>query len=432
VTNVLLVLVDDLPQGGWTKIPYLRDVLASGMVRFTRAVNTTPLCGPSRNTAWTGRYAWNHGADTNPLNDSQVNGGVPVDDMLAVWLQDAGWSTGHAGKYNNGYPWFALTGDRAWQPPGWTEFHAKAGGAFYDWTAVDNGVRRSGIREYITDYEADRVAGMVSTLPQPWFVQWSASAPHSLGHAFIPAARHAEVDVGSVVHSPAYNETDVGDKPRWLREKYPHRLSQATCNSYDARLRDCWRMLRALSEGLQQVVDALVARGVRGNTMIMFATDNSNTFGDHRHISKGLPYQCSLDMQLLIGHPDIAPRIEHRLVGNIDLAPTILDIAGARPTVAPDGMTMLPLLHQQGEWRRQIVFGKGNETPRQYGPGDYRGLLTDDGWKYVHHLTDGDVELYDLSADPWELSNIAADQPAKRSQLAADLARHRTAEATAL
>lgn len=427
--NIVNVFLDDLPQDGWAKVPYLADVLAATMVRFTRSFNTIPLCGPSRNSMWTGRYGWNHGGDTNPKNDANVNGGVPVQDMLAVWLTAAGYACGHAGKYNNGYPWFDQTGSGVWQPPGWAEFHTKAGGAFYEWTAIDNGVRTTGVDDYITDYEADRVVEMVTDLPQPFYVQWSASAPHGLADDFIPAARHANADVGPVVHSPAFNLPDISRKPRWLREKYPNPLSPAKQAEYDAKLVNCWRMLLSLSEGLQRVVEALDARGVRNNTMLVFAADNSNTFGDQRHLTKGLPYQCSLDMQTFIAMPGIAPRTEHALVGNIDLGPTFCDLAGARPTVAPDGMSLLPLLRGQGGWRDQLVLGKGEETPRQYGPGAYRGLVTDDGWKYVEHLTDGDVEMYNLVDDPWEIDNVAARAPSQRRSLAADLARHRSWEA---
>jgi arylsulfatase A-like enzyme len=426
MTNVLFVFTDDLPQDGWQKVPYVADTLAAQSVRFTRSINNTPLCGPSRCSAWTGRLSWNHGADTNPKNDANLNGGVSVEDMLAPWLKAAGVSTGHAGKYNNGYPW---TGGGTYQPPGWDEFHTKAGGAFYEWTAIDNGVRTPNVPDYITDYEAARCVEMVTSLPEPFFVQWSASAPHGLGNDFIPATRHEAADVGSVVHSPAFNETDVSLKPQWLRDKYPNPLNQSTLDDYDARLIKCWRMLLALSEGLEDVVQALITRGVLNNTMIIFSTDNSNTFGDHRHISKGLPYQCSLDMQTFIRMPGITPRVDDSLVGTIDFTPTFLDIFDALPTIAPDGMSLMPLLRQETTWRDQLVFGKGLEEPRQYGPGDYRGLITRDNVKYVEHMTDGDVEMYDLTIDPWELSNIVNVDTEMRDALASDLARHRSWEA---
>ncbi len=151
-------------------------------------------------------------------------------------------------------------------------------------------------------------------------------------------------------------------------------------------------------------------------------SDNGYTWGEQRLFGKSCPYQECVRVPLVISYPPLTPlRVDDdRLVLNIDLAPTILDLAGLPPSPTADGMSMLPLFGEASDWRTDFLIEGWPQGSND--PPPFSGVVSRD-WSYVEYQT-VERELYDLLADPYQMTNLAdaADTEPQRLQLATRLA----------
>lgn len=427
--NVVVIIADDYPPRPHASMPYLNSEPGGSWVRFSNGITSTPLCGPSRSSYLTGLYALNHGNVNNTIGEDVVNANWDDSIMLAPALKRAGVYTAHVGKYINGYPW-AQEGEggfAGWRPEGWDSWRVANTTGYYNWDQDDNGTfvtYGSADADYRTDVEAAQVVDLVTDAPQPFFVSWTPKSPHSAaGEQFPPAPRHAAAEVTAWT-GDNFNPADVSGKPTWLRTSYPNQLSSGTVDTYTARQENSLRMLLCLDEAIEDVITALTARGILEETVIIVYGDNSNLFGQHRHYSKGVPYEEAIAMNMMVRWPGHAGATSDALVSNIDLCPTICDIFGARPMYTPDGMSMVPLLDgtlDADSWREELLISRDVESPNLYFVTTYRGLRTRTE-KYVEYADGtGDVEWYDVAADPFELTNkgVNADLSARLAVLEA-------------
>jgi N-acetylglucosamine-6-sulfatase len=470
------------PPGG-APIPAMPNTLAAiaakGMT-FNRYYVSYPLCCPSRVSLLTGRYAHNH----NVRGNVPPNGGAPGFSFrqanshnVATWLQGAGYRTIHVGKFLNGY------GDEPYDngttvPPGWNAWHsvvkADTDHYFYGYTLNNNGLLEgpngdSGsweTREYGERddfgcpfaplngkpclYETDvltRVANeeMLGTPEgQPFYLQLDYTAPHGdfrrpAGPE--PATRHYDSFSGAPYpHGPSegFNEGNVNDKPLFIREA--SYLSPSESHTYRVYYQKGLESLRAIDDGVQQVLATLGAMGRLRNTYVLFTSDNGFFYGEHRLTGgKFLAYEPATHMPLLIRGPGIKPAsATGELSSNIDLAPTILELAGAQADKSIDGRSLVPyLLDPALRSRRPILFESFVETndvnaqggqplaarpkaaaARSQGsdeasasivapPKDYIGIRLGP-YKYIE-WPNGEKELYDINKDPYELNNKVRD-----------------------
>lgn len=447
--NILAICADDmhgnLPDG---YMPYFEGEPFGNWIKFPNSMNVVPLCGPSRNTIWTGQYARRHGGTTNPIVTDSFEGGLDPYRLLAPALKKAGYWTAFVGKYNNGYPWYnGGSGPGTVQkyiPPGWDDFRAKRGNQYYDYVMMDNGtdtVHAYDTADYATDVETPLVEAAIDAAREPFFIQWSAPPPHNHvfqdepGHSYEPgsfythppAPRHESLYPGladTLEASPPdnFNPASIADKPQWLKDKYPSQRSSSDVDDIMGAKADALRCLKSFDEGIEGIFTALNDRGLMDRTIIVFWADNANLFGEHRFYTKGVPYEEALRMHMRVRWPGVTAREDTSLVSSADLAATFADIAGATLPDSPDGMSFAPLVRNElGAWRDAIYFEAGSTgPPRQYGPGAFEGVRTA-SWKYVHHTEDDDYELYDLDSDPYEQTNLAGTGLAIQSTLAAKL-----------
>lgn len=173
-----------------------------------------------------------------------------------------------------------------------------------------------------------------------------------------------------------------------------------------------------------QFYEALKQTGQLDRTLIIFTSDNGFVLGEHGRVDKRTMYDESLRVPLLVRYPPLVPRPEviREMVLSIDLAPSILDICGAKPLKGIDGQSWKPLLEgKAGGWRDSFLYFYNYEKEFPYTP-NVRGVRTAD-WKYIYYPHgDGSpdrytAELYHLAADPLELHNLIAD-PAAAAKLA--------------
>jgi arylsulfatase A-like enzyme len=431
--NIIVVLTDDQPYQTVDYMPTVRNVLLAQGVNFANTFTTTPLCCPSRASIFTGQYAHDH----QVLTDRAPLGGAPKfkdANALAVWLHDAGYTTGYYGKYLNAYQRIRPKG---YVPPGWDQWGVfmdrnllksedkGSVGFYYKFSLSENGkiVAYRSKANFSADVLTEKAVGFIDAArDQPFFLMVGYYNPHS-PYVFASRENDAFRKASEWVpwRPPDFNEPDISDKPAYLRE-----LSLYSPNEIDATYRQILRSLLSVDDGVASILNVLDKTGLRQKTIIVYLTDNGLTVGDHRlGFSKNCPYEACIRSPLIIYAPGLyRARVDTHLVANIDLAPTIAAWAGAKTPPNVNGVSLVPLLEGvQAPWRDALLIehwrteeGVGSLIPT------FSAIRTD-RWKYVEYIT-GEKELYDLRSDPYELHNVAryARYDYIISQLAARLA----------
>ncbi|HWM62748.1 MAG TPA: sulfatase [Solirubrobacterales bacterium] len=466
------------PGAGETRaMPNTLDLIAKRGMTFNRYYVPYPLCCPSRVSLLTGRYAHNTGVKGN----IQPNGGFTgfsfrgaASHNMATWLQGAGYRTIHVGKILNGY------GDEPYDngtsvPPGWNAWYsvlkADTHHYFYGYTLNINGglqgpfgdsgtwePREYSIRDdfgcpfeptsglpcfYLTDTLTNLATAEMLATPaeQPLYLQLDYTAPHGdfrrpAGPE--PAPRHYDWFRGArLPHDRAegLDEGNVTDKPSFIREA-PH-LTPFEKRTYRIYYEKQLESLRAVDDGVKQVIGTLGAMGRLRNTYVIFTSDNGFFFGEHRLLGgKFLAYEPATHVPFLIRGPGIKQNSSTgELVANVDVAPTLLQLAGASADKSIDGRSLVPYLEDEElRSRRPILFesfvetsdveaqgqvstapreGNAATASRQPGkatasllapPKDYAGIRLGP-YKYIAWPS-GEKELYNVNKDPYELNSL--------------------------
>jgi N-acetylglucosamine-6-sulfatase len=411
-------MTDDQTAASLPGMQNVNGLLGADGTTFAQAIDSFPLCCPSRATNLTGQYAHNHGV---LHNNPPFGGFLQLDSTstLPVWLQAAGYRTMHVGRYLNGYE--AKYGI----PPGYTDWIGLPHSAAFNyvsWKAFDHGVVKSypdaeHPGEYLTDFETRRAVELIDQAApgdQPFYLSLWYTAPHrgnprdpddpSRPLTPSPAPRHRDAYAGvRMPRPPSFNEKNMFDKPQVVADR--PRLSP----EFAAGVQENWRQeneaLMAVDEGVAQVVEALRRTGELENTLIVFMSDNGFMHGEHRALAeKVLPYEESIRIPLVMRGPSVPRgRLDERLVANVDVPSTILDAADVPGGRVQDGRSLLELLADPGaEWGRDVLIENGNGAN---GIPTYRGIRTY-RFLYVEHRTTGEYELYDLENDPYELQSV--------------------------
>ena len=414
--NVILVLTDDqtfdtLPSNP-PAMPWLQSQVFAAdrhWLWFPNAVDSTPLCCPSRSTILTGRYSEHTGVLDNGL-------GRRLDDSntLPVWLHAAGYTTALVGKYLNLYPFGRLP----YVPPGWDRWVAKmnssAGTTYYGYPFIDQGVpygTSSAPEDYATDFLANRAVDFLRSAPasRPYFLEFAPSAPHS---PIAPAPRDAGRFEGvGIPREASFNAADVSGKPTWVRDLPPLTSREQQLTASQRRSES--EALLAVDEALRRIVAAAAVRGDLNNTVIFFLTDNGYSFGAHRWVGKQCPYEECIRTPFAVRDPWRSSATIDDVVSTVDLAPTIASFANARPRLVEDGQDLRPLLDPSVPASVPLRQGALIEYLGRGPVPSWVGVRTPD-FAYVEDA-DGTVELYDLTGalgppDTGELDNRAADR----------------------
>lgn len=432
--NIVVVLIDDLDASVtpyWDAMPQTRTRVRDRGLVFDQAFSTTPSCCPARASILTGKYAHNTGVFSN----AGQNGGLTgfqghgnEGSTIAVRLHDDGYRTGLFGKYLNGYSTQPTS-----IPPGWTDWFAFADDSFYDgysYKVNDGGTlvtHGNAPADYSTDVVAARTATFLDSTEAaddtPFFAFVTPTAPHA---PLPPAPRHKVnpwVGAGAPVQPNTY-EADLSDKPWWLRTAAPYRdVWKATMQvDYDNRMGS----LMATDELIAGVLDRLTTNGELDHTFVIVASDNGYNLGAHHLNDKLAPYEESVHVPLMVLGPNVPVGVDHDLVGLLDLAPTMLDLAGTPVPADVDGRSLQDLWDGStatDPWRTEIVL--------EYRPTLLPADLADRMWLWamlfdmpsydairtkdhvlIRWWSGGELgaarewELYDLRSDPYQLDNL--------------------------
>jgi arylsulfatase A-like enzyme len=402
--NIVLVVTDDLDVPTALEMPRLPDLMANQGLSFTRAYAAQPLCAPSRASILTGQYSHNHGVvDNEPPNQGFVAFRRHEAQSLAPRLRSAGYRTALVGKYLNAYAW----GTGAdYVPPGWDEWHghlaAIEDSRYFDYWMNHNGqvVRYGSMPEdYSADVEARLALEFVRASagrPEPLFLLLAPQAPH------VPAKyceRHGgEFRYSLAPRTPSFNLGNVADKPSWVRQ-IPL-LTDADIARADNLQRFRLRSLRAVEEEIEQVLGALAETGRLENTYLFFTSDNGLLMGQHRAVArKGNAYEEAIGIPLIVRGPGVPVGRTDAFALTIDLAPTLLELAGIALPESIDGRSLVPFLRGQPppSWRTDVLI-------MNYASG-YSYALRTGNWMYNHQDTE-EFELYDMRQDPYQLKNL--------------------------
>ena len=239
----------------------------------------------------------------------------------------------------------------------------------------------------------------------------------------LPAERHKVLYNGAKLPPPPYNthkETFKG-KPEWQRKKtfgfdwkknlpIPPELPELTWPiNYDKNMQ-LLRCIAAIDESLGKVLETLEAIGELDNTVIIYSSDNGYFLGEHTFNDKRLAYENSMRVPMLIRYPKlIKPKtVVKQQCLNIDMAPTILDLAGIEIPDYMQGESMMQLISGEPspKWRTSILFEYYLDTYWPYAGPNQIAVRTD-RYKLVDSFLKNDIdELYDLQNDPGEMTNL--------------------------
>jgi N-acetylglucosamine-6-sulfatase len=446
--NVVLIQTDDQALHEMRFMPRTRRLLGDRGATFRTSLASWPLCCPARATQLTGQYAHNHGVLGN--HDVPLGGfdRLRNETALPVWLQRAGYATIHIGKFLNGYE-----SSPVGAPAGWEDWAgSKESYRFYGYELFEDGRRVTyGERNedpdaplrpetYSTDVYTAKAAAAIARHardPRPFFLSLGYLAPHTglpngrpdgspsrCEGVAKPAARHLGAFADEPVRKPpSFNPRDVSDKPEAIRRISRMRRTGLTNVARNTRCRA--ESLLAVDEGVERIVGALRRSGELDRTLIIFTSDNGFFLGEHRlPRGKNRVYEPAVRVPLLVRGPGIPRGVRVReLSANIDLAPTIADATGASPLLRTDGRSLLPLARHPDRRRgREILLEQFSGVAEVGEPdgGVYSAVRTA-RFKYVANAS-GEIELYDLRADPHEIENLAG-RPRLRTAEAALRAR---------
>ena len=432
--NVIFILTDDhrFDFMGFTgKVPWLKtpamDQLAKQGVWVRNATVTTALCSPSRASILTGQYAHTHKVVDNfsPLPENL--------NFFPEYLQKVGYSTAFFGKWHMGH-----AGDDPQKGFNhWESFRGQ--GVYYNPLLNINGKRvQYKDSTYITDLLTEHATAWMrqQSKDQPFFMYVSHKGVHD---EFMPAPRHRSKYHGQPINYPSTinitasatsklhgdvrtsptaamvkNDTNynVKDIPQWV---WAQRNSWHGVDfMYDGRVqfddfyyRYCETLL-AIDESIASIRKTVEELGIAENTMIIYMGDNGFLMGEHGLIDKRNMYEESQKVPLLV----YAPGMSHngkpidQIVQGIDIAPTVLDVAGVPMPSNMQGQSFLPLLQDKKvSWRNKAFYEyywefSYPQTPTTLG-------VREGSYKFIFYPGLWDVsEFYDLSTDPEEKKNL--------------------------
>jgi N-acetylglucosamine-6-sulfatase len=434
--NIIFILVDDLRWDALScmghpvaKTPNIDRIAKEGAL-FKNFFVSIPLCSPSRSSFLTGQYVHTTGVIDNTDHSALSHRLVTFPKLL----HDAGYETAYVGKWHMG------TDDSP--RPGFDRWVSFKGQGAYANPNINVDGNTSKVDGYMTDILNGHALDFVKREHQKPFVLYLA---HKAVHGpFTPAERHRDLYADAKLTLTPNHQDKLEGKPALTRElvvtnaakgtakkknpgKKKAEKAGATPTGHKNTMRQQLRALAAIDEGVGLLLQALEDSKQLDNTMVIFTSDNGYFWGEHGLGDKRWAYEESIRDPLLMRYPKLikAGTTLEPFALNIDIAPTLLDLAGAPIPKTIQGRSLLPLFKDaKAPWRASFLTEYFAERSFPRAP-TWQAVRTD-RWKFIHYTElERMDEFYDLKADPYEMHNLIKDGAAQTAlkEMKTELAR---------
>lgn len=419
--NFLFVLVDDQPFDAlessgrypFLKTPNMQRLQDEG-VTFNNYYVTQSICSPSRASFLTGTYPHIHGVNQN---NRHVDPDWETYKPYNSHLQNAGYETAHVGKIH-----MAHYKNEKHIRPGFDYWYSFIGqGEYFDPMVNDNG-REYQEKGYMTDILTEKAIDWLKKKRDP-NKPFSLNLWHKAVHEnHSPAPRHNNMYANDALPVPPYDThlENFKGKPEWQRIKawdskwkeYVHSdtITPKKWPIKGDKFKKLLECLGAVDESLGKVLATLEEMGELENTVIIYSSDNGYFMGEHGYWDKRIAYESSMKIPMLIRYPKKikAGTVINKNALNIDLAPTILEIAGVETPSYMQGESMVKLFENEKDsnWRESFMFEYYVDDAYPYA-GPNMLAIKSEQYKLVDAFLEDDIdELYDLDKDPGEMNNL--------------------------
>jgi arylsulfatase A-like enzyme len=410
------------------------DRLAEEGMRFDNAYTVCALCSPARTSMLTGKYPHNHGMwcnNSRKLGPSNIPEGQK---LISEYLCDSGYNCGYTGKWHCGI-------DKVPSNYGFEGMDVPGYGNPYNTVEYSEYCKRRGLKKpvqikgigyhsfsnrhyagtfdspveacepyFLAQHAIDKMCEFKKRQDEngkPFMMFVSFWGPHF--PCFVPEPYASMYNPDDIVLWPSFDE-EYSKRP-------PHIYRHSGFHKEAANLSKCeWKKLIAKYWGYCTFIDSEIGRmlqalkdmGIYEETAIMFSTDHGDMQGAHGRIwDKGpVMYEDIYHIPLIVKTPEIkcAGQICNKLVMNMDIASTVLDLAGIPVPEEFDGRSLLPLLNNPDTDLREALMCELNGFKYFV----CQRMVRWSKYKYIFNPTSTD-ELYDLNEDPYEMNNLECD-----------------------
>ena len=415
--NIVFLLADDqalISMGCYGNNDALTpnlDRLSKKGVTFDNHYVTTAICMASRASILTGKYEYQHGCNFSKGKLSQED----IKNSYPNILKRAGYVTAFAGKYGV---------DLKSESP--QNLFDKWGGGPGQTSYVT--AKNKSMKKYADKYPHSTMSygafgsefiKEASKLGKPFCLSISFKAPHMPD---TPDPRFNKVYENKFFRKPAnfgreYSK-HLSEQSKQGRQ-WERWESWGYKNNYDEVMRKYHQLVYGIDQAVGMVVESLKENGVEDNTVIIYTSDNGFLCGSHGYGSKVLPYEESVRVPMIIYDPRIRTQKNGRrvnaLTANIDIAPTILELAGTEASSLMNGLSLMPLVEESKSDLRESIALMNCWGPIQ---SQYLGIVTKK-WKYIYWFYGEGMkpkeELFNLDEDRLELINATKDPQSNES-----------------